>query len=65
MSLTGQSVRLGTLTFLWTLFQWWAVIGWPGTAEEAHAALVLTIVASVVGLTGWYGLQRVLRRGVR
>jgi hypothetical protein len=51
-------VRLAAWTVGWTVFQWWAVIGWPATLEEAHFLLMVTCGASSVGLTGWYALRR-------
>lgn len=55
-------LRLVLWTLAWTLFQWWAVIGWPDTLEGAHAALILVSSGSIVGFVGFYGLQRVLPR---
>ncbi|MBI3457302.1 MAG: hypothetical protein HY002_16110 [Candidatus Rokubacteria bacterium] len=62
MRWTRQMRRLVLWTLAWTLFQWWAVIGWPDTLEGAHAALILVSSGSIVGLVGFYGLQRVLPR---
>lgn len=61
--MTRQGLRLGIWTVAWTLFQWWAVIGWPDSLEGAYAALILTSGGSIVGLAGWYGLQQVMRSG--
>ena len=44
----------------WTLYQWWAVIGWPSTVEEAHFTLMVVCGGSSVGLTAWYGLHRMV-----
>jgi hypothetical protein len=41
----------------WTLFLWWAVIGWPASAETAQATLSVLSGVSIAGLVGWYGWQ--------
>jgi DMSO reductase anchor subunit len=53
-------VRLVAWTIGWTLYQWWAVIGWPATVDEAHFALMVACGGSSVGLTVWYGLHRMV-----
>lgn len=50
----GRLVQLGAGTVTWTVFQWWAVIGWPVTIEGNLAALLLASAASVIGLTAWH-----------
>jgi hypothetical protein len=45
----------------WTLFLWWAVIGWPGSAETAQMTLSALSGGSIVGLVGWYGWQSLSR----
>lgn len=51
-------LRLAGWTTAWTLFQWWAVIGWPGNAETARATLSVMSGGSVLGLVVWYGWQQ-------
>jgi hypothetical protein len=46
--------RLALLTAGWTAFQWWAVIGWPATAETSLGTLLVVSVASVLSLTAWH-----------
>ncbi|MGH7266927.1 MAG: hypothetical protein ACREMB_19065 [Candidatus Rokuibacteriota bacterium] len=41
----------------WTLFEWWAVIGWPEALETRPAALILGGVATLVGLVVWRGVR--------
>ena len=53
-----RGCRLALWALGWTLFEWWAVIGWPDSAETAEAALAVASAGSMLGLTGWYGLQR-------
>jgi len=53
-------VRITAWAIGWTLYQWWAVIGWPATLEEAHFALMVACGGSAVGLTGWYALHRMV-----
>ena len=55
--MTRQSRRLAAWTVGWTVFQWWAVIGWPETLEGALAALLTVSAASSVALVGWYGVR--------
>jgi hypothetical protein len=45
----------------WTLFLWWAVIGWPDSAATAHATLSVLSGGSIAGLVGWYGWQSLSR----
>jgi hypothetical protein len=52
-------VRLAAWTIGWTLFQWWAVIGWPATVDEAHFVLMVACAGSSGALIGWYALHRI------
>jgi len=54
-----QVLRLVAWTLGWTVFQWWAVIGWPETLEGRRTLLVLISLGSSVGLACWYGVQRI------
>jgi hypothetical protein len=45
--------RVAGWTLGWTVFQWWAVIGWPYALERSPAALILGGVATLVGLAVW------------
>lgn len=55
-------VRLGFWTIAWTLFLWWAVIGWPETLEGSLAALVFASAISTTGLTAWHLWESMARR---
>jgi hypothetical protein len=46
----GQAWRVVLWTVAWTLFQWWAVIGWPHGPGAVYAAGVL---GACLGLAGW------------
>jgi hypothetical protein len=40
-------------TLGWTLFQWWAVAGWPADAPPLYTAGALAAALSLVGLAVW------------
>jgi hypothetical protein len=40
-------------TLAWTLFQWWAVVGWPTNVSPLDTAGVLAAVLGLVGLAVW------------
>jgi len=52
-----QLVRLASWTIGWTVFQWWAVIGWPDTLEGMRAALLVASMGSTLALVGYYGVR--------
>ena len=58
VSRTQRALRVVVWTLAWTAYQWWAVIGWPETAESTRATLIVTSFGSSLALTGWYCLQR-------
>jgi hypothetical protein len=45
-----QAWRIVLWTLAWTLYQWWAVIGWPDGMGSVYAAGVL---GAGLGLAGW------------
>jgi hypothetical protein len=59
--LSRQLLRVAGWVAGWTLFLWWAVIGWPDSAETAQATLSVSSGGSIAGLVGWYGWQSLTR----
>jgi hypothetical protein len=57
--------RVVAWTIGWTLYQWWAVIGWPSTVDEDHLVLMIACAGSSLGFTGWYALSRTVLRAAR
>jgi hypothetical protein len=49
--------RVAAWTLAWTLFEWWAVIGWPDALETRPAVLILGGVGTLVGLVVWRGVR--------
>lgn len=49
--------RLAGWTGAWTVYLWWAAIGWPDNAETAQASLAGMSAASILGLVAWYVWQ--------
>ncbi len=52
--------RLGHVaawTGAWTLFQWWAVIGWPEQLDAAPAALLVSGITTLVGIAVWHDVD--------
>jgi hypothetical protein len=50
--------RIAGWTVGWTLFQWWAVIGWPEHVTAAATAPLLFGVLSLVGIAVWQDVRR-------
>jgi|SRR5262245_7839800 len=55
-----QLRRVAGWTGAWTLFQWWAVIGWP-SALGGGGVLVGTAALSAIGLVVWLDVRRPMR----
>jgi hypothetical protein len=45
--LLRQAARVTAWTVVWTLFQWWAVIGWPDGVDAFSGGLACTGVLSL------------------
>jgi hypothetical protein len=50
--------RIGVWTLGWTLFQWWAVIGWPEHVTAAATAPMLSGVLTLMGIAVWQDVRR-------
>jgi hypothetical protein len=52
-----QLKRIVAWTLGWTLFQWWAVIGWPEGAGSLYAGVMFAGVMAVVSGSVWRDLR--------
>lgn len=49
--------RVGAWTVAWTLFQWWAVIGWPEGLGAEGVTVLFAGAMGVVGIAVWRDLR--------
>jgi hypothetical protein len=47
----------------WTLFQWWAVIGWPAGLGFGDNAAMASVLVAAVGLVVWRDVYPAAARG--
>jgi hypothetical protein len=57
-SLLRSAGRVALWTVLWTLYQWWAVIGWPEGPVAVYASMAGTGLAGLVAAVVWRDVQR-------
>src|SRR5262245_43733057 len=57
-SLLRRAGRVALWTVLWTLYQWWAVIGWPEGPAAVYASMAGTGLAGLVAAVVWRDVQR-------
>jgi len=55
--LVRQLKRIAGWTLAWTLFQWWAVIGWPDGAGGVYAGAMFVGFIAVVTGSLWRDLR--------
>src|SRR5262249_31532836 len=56
-----QLRRVAGWTGAWTLFQWWAVIGWPSALGGGGGAVVGPAALGAIGLAVWLDVRRLMR----
>jgi len=52
-----QLKRIAGWTLVWTLFQWWAVIGWPEGTGGVYAGATFAWFIAVVAGSLWRDIQ--------
>jgi hypothetical protein len=57
-SLLRQVGRVAAWTGFWTLYQWWAVIGWPEGPGAIYASMASTGLAGLLAAGVWRDVRR-------